>query len=123
MRLLGTIYEWIEYNPDVFLTNRKFLQKGVSIHSFRKLDKPTRFTYPTKLNSLQLQYSDTNDIHSTPLIYFGSCAPIMVKGIFDYSCGVIYWASGQGSTFPLSEEMLEDPNWEEYDISHYEKGL
>ena len=123
MRLLGTIYEWIDYNPDAYLTNRKFLQKGVSIYNFKKLDKPEKFNYTCKGNSISLQYVDLNDYHSTPLIHFGPQAPYMVTGTFEYMCGVINWASASGGVYPLSKEMLEDCNWEEYDIDQYEKGL
>jgi hypothetical protein len=116
VRLLGTIKEWIEHDPSVFLVNKKFLQEGAAIHNFYKLDKPEKFYYPTKGNSISLQYTDTKNYHSTPLIFFGGSAAYMATGEFEYVCNAIYWPSGSGTSYPISEEMLNDPNWEECPI-------
>jgi len=110
MRLIGSIYEWIEHKPDAFLANGKFLQEGVSIYAFEKLTKPRRFVYPCK----EFQHRNTENIYSIPPIDFGSSILYTVKGTFRYSCTIVHWPLGQSSIFPLSEEMLEDKDWYEF---------
>jgi len=119
MKTLGTIKEWLKHNPDAYLTNKNFLQKGVSIFNIQKLKKSQKFTYPI---SFRPDYCDTENMHADPMIYFGSSCPYIVKGFFNYTAGVVHWSSGSGSTFPLSKNMIKDSNWYEYDSTNYEKG-
>ena len=112
MKLLGTIDEWIEHNPKACLTNKKFLQQGVMVYDFKKSKNPQQWTYPTRRAG-----------GKDPMIYFGNCCPYIETGYFYYSCGVEYMFSAQGCSYPLSDEMANDPNWEEYGYDHYLKGL
>lgn len=121
MKLLGTIDEWLNLEPTAYLTNKNFVQKGVAFFSIKKHDKPYKCSYP--VGHRPSEYDDTNNVHQTPFIYFGSSCPYMVSGFFTYSAGVVYYPSGSGSTFPLSKEMVEDPNWEKYDMEDYMKDL
>lgn len=122
MKYLGTIDEWAKFDTKTYVTNKKFVrQKGVAFYNITKHDTDQLITYP--IGFRPYDNADSENIHVTPLIYFGNQCPYMVKGKFRYTCGVVFYPTGSGGTFPLSDEMLNDPNWEKYEIEDYYKDL
>jgi len=116
----GTIKDWIAHDPKAMITNQKYLQKGVALFNFKELPTEETFMYP--IAGRPPAYSDPDNLHLTPFIYFGPQCPYMVKGKFKYQAIVMYLLSGSMGVFPLSDEMVNDTGWEWYSIEEYEKG-
>lgn len=110
MRTLGTVDDWLKLKSEVYLTNRKYMQKGVTLYDLRKLDKPMTCTYPS------------SQPDGDPMIYFGNQCPYMQKGEFNYTCQTLFYPCGSGGSMVLSDSMAEDPNWYEYNVEDYLKG-
>lgn len=122
MKVLGTIDEWLNLDPKAYLTNKNFVrQKGVAFHCIEKHSEPFMCSYP--ISSCPHAYDDTDNLHRTPFIYFGNQCPYIVKGSFTYSAGIVFYPSGAGASFPLSTEMVSDPNWERYEIEDYYEDI
>jgi hypothetical protein len=117
LKRYGSLEEWLQFNPKAFLTNKNFIkQKGVAFYNFRKEESPQKCTYPI---GYRPDYEDTENMHVDPMIYFGPQAPYMVKGYFTWFSGVIFYPSGAGASFPISDNMAADSNWENYEIEDY----
>jgi hypothetical protein len=103
--ITGTLEEWMTFDPDAMLINRKinFMSNGCCIINPRK-DRLQPTTYTC--------YGQPSNYSNYELPYFqiGGC-PYIVKGKHDLFVTVctIY---GSGGPYPIAKSHWDDPNWE-----------
>lgn len=101
MKSVGTIIEWINKNPKAILTNPKFLQEDVGITDIqihvREIEAMAPFGSPGS-NIVMIRHAQ---------ILF----PYVENRKFPCTCQALYPTSG--CMMPLTQMMIDDPNWEE----------